>query len=413
MKSPALPPNWRVATLDELAAKVPNAIVDGPFGSNLKLSDYVEEGVPVLQGQNITHDTFRWSNVRFISSRKANELKRSSVRTGDILLVKIGSIGYSAIIPDLQGFESAIIPANLAKITPHPELVDTRYLHKWMTSPDTKNYLVSAASKTAQPALSLSKIKKLPVPIPPLVEQRRIADVLDRAETLRAKRREALAQLDNLSQAIFLEIFGDPKLNKKAFPEVAMGSLFSAPPIFGTMISPSVSGGEWVSIRVANIQNWQLDLRDEKYVALQPGMIARHSVKDGDLLMARAIASQDHLGKAIIAYPGSRKWAFDSHVMRLRFDPTLAQPEFIRHLLMTTGGRQLFLKASRRSAVQFNINTKEIKKLRIPIPPLSLQNDFARRVANVEKLKAVYRASLAELDVLFASLQYRAFRGEL
>ena len=218
MRAPRLHSSWQLKTLKEVAAPIPNAIVDGPFGSNLKLSDYVESGIPVLQGKNITNDTFDWFDIRFISEIKANELKRSSVRVGDILLVKIGSIGYSAIVDSLQEFSFAIIPANLAKITPNPESVDTKYLHHWLTSPSAKNYLLSSASKTAQPALSLGKIKELPVPVPPLPEQHRIAAILDQADALRAKRREALAQLDSLTQSIFIEMFGDPKSNPKNWP---------------------------------------------------------------------------------------------------------------------------------------------------------------------------------------------------
>lgn len=211
----ALPPSWRTTTLGEVAASVPNAIVDGPFGSNLKQSDYVEEGVPVLQGKNITNDRFRWFDVRFISDRKAAELRRSSVRVGDILIIKIGSIGYSAIVEDLNGFEFAIIPANLAKVTPDLVKVDVVYLHRWLTSVEAKRYLNSVASKTAQPALSLGKIKSLPVPLPPLTEQKRIAGILDAADALRAKRRAALAQLDALAQSLFLDLFGDPVTNPK------------------------------------------------------------------------------------------------------------------------------------------------------------------------------------------------------
>ena len=165
MTTPTLSTKWEVVTLNEVAAPVQNAIVDGPFGSNLKLDDYVSEGVPVLQGKNITYNTFRWFDVRFLSSRKAEELKRSTVRIGDLLIVKIGSIGYSAILDDLNGFDYAIIPANLAKVTPNPSKVDLRYLYRWLTSTAAKNYLVRAASKTAQPALSLGKIKALPVPV--------------------------------------------------------------------------------------------------------------------------------------------------------------------------------------------------------------------------------------------------------
>ena len=192
-----------------------------------------------------------------------------------------------------------------------------------------------------------------------------------------------------------------------------MTTLFAASPVFGTMIPPVAGGGEWLSLRVVNIQDWQLDLSDEKYISLPTNTVERHSVRDGDLLMARAIASQEHLGKSVVVYPCNRKWAFDSHLMRLRFNLAKAEPEFIRHLLMTAGGRQLFLKASRRSAVQYNINTKEISALRIPMPPLPLQREFAAHVSAVERLKTAQRASLAKLDALFASLQHRAFRMEL
>lgn len=173
MSTPQRPKAWRLGCLNDVAAKVPNAIVDGPFGSNLKLSDYVSSGVPVLQGKNITNDRFRWFDVRFISEVKAEELKRSSVRVGDLLMVKIGSIGYSAVVDSLAGYDFAVIPANLAKITPDLNLVDREYLHHWLTSPEAKRYLLASASKTAQPALSLGKIKALPIPIPPLEEQRR------------------------------------------------------------------------------------------------------------------------------------------------------------------------------------------------------------------------------------------------
>ena len=191
-----------MVTLNDVAAPVQNAIVDGPFGSNLKLVDYVPEGVPVLQGKNITGDMFRWFDVRFISSRKAEELKRNSVQIGDILIVKIGSIGYSAILDDLNGFDYAIIPANLAKVTPNLSNVDHRYLHRWLTSTAASDYLVGVASKTAQPALSLTKIKSLPVPLPPLAEQKRIAGILDAADALRAKRRAGCGSSSLAAQSV-------------------------------------------------------------------------------------------------------------------------------------------------------------------------------------------------------------------
>ena len=192
-----------------------------------------------------------------------------------------------------------------------------------------------------------------------------------------------------------------------------MSELFETSPIFGTMIPGEAERGSWLCLRVANIQDWQLTLEDKKYVDLPTSAVERHSVKAGDLLMARAIASQEHLGKCVVAQPGDELWAFDSHLMRLRFRADRAVPEFIRQLLRTPGGRNIFLKASRKSSVQYNINTKEISALEVPVPPLSLQQTFATRIASIQALKATHRRALAALDALFASLQQRAFAGQL
>ncbi len=237
--------------------------------------------------------------------------------------------------------------------------------------------------------------------------------MLDRTEALRAKRRAALAQLDILTQSIFLDLFGDPHRNQKGWPLIPLSGLFAAPPIFGSMIPPVEEKRDWLALRVGNIQNWALDLSDRKYVDLPAGTAERHSVRDGDLLLARAIASEEHLGKCVVANPSGERWAFDSHLMRLRFDLQQTEPEFIRHLLMTPGGRRLFLGASRKSTVQFNINTKEVSALRIPVPPVAVQREFAHRIVEVEKLRTTHNASLGEMDALFGVLQHHAFRGEL
>ncbi len=193
--------------LSEIAANQKNAIVDGPFGSSLKTSDYVEEGIPVLQGKNITGDSFRFFDIRYITNKKANELIRSKVEVGDILLVKIGSIGYAAEITDLNGHPYAIIPANLAKITIDKNKVEKNYLLNWLKTESVKLYFQQVASKTAQPALSLEKIKALPVYLPDLKQQKRIAAILDKAAEVKKKRELAIAKLDELAQSTFIEMF--------------------------------------------------------------------------------------------------------------------------------------------------------------------------------------------------------------
>ena len=396
-----------MVTLGDVAAPVQNAIVDGPFGSNLKLVDYVPEGVPVLQGKNITDDTFRWFDVRFISSRKAEELKRSSVRVGDILIVKIGSIGYSAILDDLNGFDHAIIPANLAKVTPNLSKVDLRYLHRWLTSTAANNYLVRAASKTAQPALSLGKIKGLPVPLPPLAEQKRIAGILDAADALRAKRREALAQLDTLIQSTFLDMFGDPVTNPMGWEVVSVGDEISF------LTSGSRGWARYYAkegdtfIRIQNLKGGQLDLDDSAFVnAPESAEAKRTTVEPGDVLLSITA----DLGRTAVVPGGIAKAHINQHLAILRF--TSLNPVFVSYQLASKGGQAQFNRLN-REGVKAGLNFNDVKSIRLTNPPLNLQHRFAAIVESVERQKASQHAHLAELDTFFTSLQARAFRGDL
>jgi type I restriction enzyme S subunit len=412
VKRYVLPSSWRRTTLGEVAAPVPNAVVDGPFGSNLKLSDYVEEGVPVLQGKNITNDSFRWFDVRFISHRKACELKRSSVRVGDILLVKIGSIGYAAVVDSLNGFDFAIIPANLAKVTADSTKIDIGYLHKWLTSVDAKRYFLNAASKTAQPALSLEKIKNLPIPLPPLPEQRRIAEILDKADALRTKRRAALAQLDTLTQSIFLDMFGEPRTHPEKWPIVPLEEMVKETRL-GLVRGSSEFGQDfsYPYVRMNAItRSGELDLLSVLRTDATEQEVATYRLEARDFLF-NTRNSEELVGKTAL-YSGHGVHLFNNNLMRMRFNGD-AEPEYVAAAFRTKFCQhELNLRKSGTTNV-FAIYWKDLRSLPIPLPPLQLQRSFIVRTTAIERLKTAYRASLSELDRLFTSLQYRAFRGDL
>ena len=328
---------------------------------------------------------------------------------GTVLYCKLRTYLNKVVVADNDGVATTeLVPLRCdeSKVLPH-------YLAHFLRSATFLAFATNVVAGAKMPRMVMSEFWSYPVPLPPLEEQRRIAAILDQAETLRTQRRTALALLDSLIQSLFLDMFGDPLDNTKRWEWRCMSELFETSPIFGTMIPAEAEKGSWLCLRVANIQDWQLTLEDKKYVDLPTSAIERHSVQAGDLLMARAIASQEHLGKCVVAQPGDELWAFDSHLMRLRFRADKALPEFIRQMLRTPGGRNIFLKASRKSSVQYNINTKEISALEVPLPPLPLQQTFATRIASIEALKATHRRALAALDMLFASLQQRAFAGAL
>lgn len=163
---------WQLKTMADIAEPV-NGIVDGPFGSNLKKSDYIddsENGIPVLTTKNL-HGDYSKDSVRYISKKKYEVIKRSTVYPGDILVAKIGSIGTCGIYP--LSCKNALIPANLLKITVLPT-VDRKYVYYYIQSKGFQEKIKAISTATAQPAFNVTKFRKLPIPTPPLPEQERI-----------------------------------------------------------------------------------------------------------------------------------------------------------------------------------------------------------------------------------------------
>lgn len=180
-----LPNSWCYAKLEDIG-NGENAIVDGPFGSNLKVSDYIDDstnGVPVLTTKNLEGD-YSKNTVRYISQKKYEGLKRSAVKPGDILVAKIGSIGKTGIYP--AGLKTAIIPANLLKFTVTSS-VEFKYVYSYLNYLGFQKFIKLIATATAQPAFNVTKFRKLPIPFPSKNEQNRIV----------AKIEELFSELDS------------------------------------------------------------------------------------------------------------------------------------------------------------------------------------------------------------------------
>jgi type I restriction enzyme S subunit len=257
------------------------------------------------------------------------------------------------------------------------------------------------------PNLSNDALATLLISIPPLEAQRRIVDILDRAASIRRLRRQAQETARQIVPALFTKMFGDPGTNPMGWPVVEMQSLFREKPRYGTMAPATTEPKEFLCLRVANIQDDCLSLESLKYVSGDAINDQRHIVADGDLLLARAIASLDLLGKCFVAYPGTRKWAFDSHVMMCRFKKSLVDPEYISSFLKSPAGRREFLSHTRNSAVQFNINSKEFSSIILPLPPIELQAEFVHRVKDLLRIAERQRAAEAAGETAAQALQAR------
>jgi type I restriction enzyme, S subunit len=201
-------------------------------------------------------------------------------------------------------------------------------------------------------------------------------------------------------------------VGKVTYAESGGWAIDTASPQIG-IIKPAHADGHYPVIRVGEIGNREVNLEKCGKVTLSEQETEKFRCNLGDVLLARAIGSESHLGKASMLQETNQTIVFDSHVMRLRFDLNIMLPDFFIQWLTTQGGRHLFMKKAGRTAVQFNVNGKQISSIDIPLPPVHKQREFS--IIYSKLMNSLSKGeNIQELNNnLFNSLLQRAFRGEL
>lgn len=194
-------------SVEQLAAAEKNAIVGGPFGSNLVSKDYVDAGVPVIRGQNMSS---RWvgGEFAFVTKEKAEALSANKARPGDLVFTQRGTLGQVAVVPT-GPFQEYVVSQSQMKLTVDPKKADVMFLYYLFRSPEQLEYINNTAIQTGVPHTNLGILKQTPVSLPSLDEQKTIAGVLtaldDRIDLLR----ETNATLEAIAQALFKSWFVD------------------------------------------------------------------------------------------------------------------------------------------------------------------------------------------------------------
>jgi type I restriction enzyme S subunit len=268
----------------------------------------------------------------------------------------------------------------------------------------------------AQPGVNATILKQLQIPVPPLSEQRRIAEILDRADALRARRRAALAQLDRLSKAIFNEMFGDPATNPRRW-RVCRVSEFVSSFQGGKSIDAEVGEGATTRNRVLKVSavTGMRFLPDEsKPVPDTYEPRAEHFVRPGDLIFSRANTTQLVGAVAYVKETPPNVLLPDKLWRFVWRDSTQVEPLFVWSLFQTAAMRsEIGRRATGTSGSMKNISQEKTLAIETIWPPINVQTEFAKAIAKVQELEARQVLALAETEALFASLQHRAFRGEL
>ncbi len=391
---------WKTASLGEIFD-----IARG--GSPRPIQDYItddEDGVNWISISDASaSDKFITETKKRI--RPEGVSRSRMVKPGDFLLTNSMSFGR----PYIMGTSGCIHDGWLVLSSKHGDVDQDYFFHLLGSDFIYAKFTKLAAGATVK-NLNIDLVSGVEVNFPPLEDQRRIAAILDQAETLRTQRRQALAHLATLTQSLFLDMFGDPVVNPKGWSFVALDQLIrEGDTINYGVIQPGEALDEGVPlVRVGDVVDMNFDPGTLKRIDPTIEAAYKRSRLRGDEILVTCVGSIGvvalvdssmkgfNIARAVSRIPASEK------VDRV-FLASYLQTEYV----------QRYFTSELRTVSQPTLNIKQICETKVMQPPLPLQQTFATRIQAIEALKATHRIALAQLDALFASLQQRAFAGEL
>jgi len=279
-----------------------------------------------------------------------------------------------------------------------------RYIYYYLKKVGISHFSLNAG----YPSIRINDIKKFKIPLPPLPIQKKIADILDRAQQLREWRREADKLTDEYLKSVFLDMFGDPVRNEKGwdvkrFDEVAqsrLGKMRDKKQITGNYLKPYLgnSNVKWFEFDFTDLLEMDFTLDEQK----------KYELKYGDVL----ICEGGEVGRSAIWKNEITRCYFQKALHRVRVEETIISKEFLVYLMYfysKYGGLMDYVSTATIS----HLTGVKLKKMKIPVPPITLQKKFATIVEKVEQMKVIQSKSKTQISELFNSLMQRAFRGEL
>lgn len=292
--------------------------------------------------------------------------------------------------------------------------VDIGYLNYCLHSPASMKYYADKlrGSTARRKSLPTPQLLALPIYLPPLDIQRRIAAVLDKAKSLIAARREQIAVLDKLSKDLFIDMFGDPLQNPYNFEVVKMGTLGTFKN--GMNYAQNESGFKIKCLGVGDFGAlFNINAAILSAISLAGKPSDGYMLQNGDIVFVRSNGSKELVGRSVmIENVENDDVTFSGFCIRLRITDDSIHPLYLNSLLHLEESRNALFRTTRGANIQ-NLNQQMLSALDIMKPSIEKQQEFAGKITAINQQKARLNASLTELENIYKSLTQRAFTGEL
>lgn len=418
------PKEWKSVTGSEFVVDPKSDIVDGPFGSNLKSSEYIDSGVPIARIQNVKRFNFIDKNIRFVSEEKAEELQRHSFACGDILITKLGDpLGLACEVP--ESFEYGIIVADLVRLRPNLGVCFKSYLTYLLNSEIVIKQIELHVKGTTRPRINLGVIRGLSLPLPPLAEQKVIADKLD---ILLAQVETSKARLERIPEIL------------KTFRQSVLAAAVSGKLTKEWREGNEVSIESWVSTNIGELAQVATDKTPKRTNAeywdggnipwLTSSATGSAFTFEAEQFVTELAVKECTLklfpiGTLLLAMYGEGKTRGQVTELQLEstcnqacaailVDETKVSKEFLKLRLQEN------YEETRKAAVggaQPNLNLSKVREITVELPSEPEQTEIVRRVkglfAFIDRIEQSANTALKRVNNLTQAILAKAFRGEL
>lgn len=371
-------------------------------------SEWRDAGVPFYRAREVvklSQEGFV-EDALFISREMYDEYKEKYgvPLPGDLLVTGVGTLGKVYIVK--EGDEFYFKDGNIIWLKKKKE-IDSRYLDYVLKTDKVQRFIQNAPGATVG-TYTISKAKETIIPVPPIKEQKRIAAILDKADTIRRKRQQAIDLTNQLLRSIFLDMFGDPVTNSNNLPTSLLGDV-SERVTDGTHQSPDWADTGVPFLFVSNIVNHEVTYDVSKYIteANWKELTKRCPIEEGDVLYTTV----GSYGNAALVKENTR-FCFQRHIAHIKPNKELINPTFLWAMMNSAGVKSQADKQARGIA-QKTLNLKELKEFSVFVPSMDEQLRFVGLANKIKSNIEDMRIQSALNEKLFASLTQRAFRGEL
>lgn len=430
--------SWPVVTLDDLKAPESRSITDGPFGSNLARRHYTASGPRVVRLQNIGDGIFIDEKAH-ISEEHFATLRAHEVLPGDLLVASLGEVLPRACLAP-EGLGPALVKADCIRVR-LSEDVEPRWVLYAMQRPSVRRWADEHRHGVGRPRLGLSAIRQIPVPLPPLDEQRRLVAILEdhlsRLDAAEANLAAGRRKLVGLRERAITDAITGGRVDKQLpaqlqpagthdgpLPDLPEGwdwaRLGDVADVVGgvTKDSKKQSDPAMVEVpylRVANVQRARLKLDDVTTIRVAPTKAAQLQLRRGDVLLNEG-GDRDKLARGWVWEEQIEYCIHQNHVFRARVHEARLDPYFLSWIANTIGGRWAE-RNGKQSVNLASISLRMIRKMPVILPPPGEASRIVERLHDqlrtLDRLEGEVDAAYVRLSGLRRSLLAAAFSGKL